>query len=236
MTTRLGIIGGSGLSRSGAFGGSEGEEVDTPHGPPSSRVEAGERIAFLARHGSEHQIPPHRINHQANLWALKETGVSAVVGSCSVGSLQAEIAPGTLVVPDDYVSFWDVPAYFDDQVQHITPSLDQGLRQQLVETGKVRGVPVQDGGVYVQTRGPRLETKAEVRILREFGDLLGMTMATEATLAQELGLRYASLCSVDNYGHGITKEPPTFEDIRRTQEMNARVVRGVLQGLAERME
>lgn len=236
MTTPLGIIGGSGLSYSGAFDASAGQEVDTPHGPPSSPVETGELIAFLARHGSDHQIPPHRINHRANLWALKEAGASAVVGSCSVGSLQTEIAPGTLVVPDDYVSFWDVPAYYDDQVQHITPSLDPDLRKQLVQAAKAQGVPVQDGGVYVQTRGPRLETRAEVRILREFGDLLGMTMATEATLAQELGLRYASLCSVDNYGHGITKEPPTFEDIRRTQESNARVVRNVLQAVAERME
>jgi 5'-methylthioadenosine phosphorylase len=103
--------------------------------------------------------------------------------------LQTEIAPGTLVVPDDYVSFWDVPAYYDDQVQHITPSLDPDLRKQLVQAAKAQGV-----------------------------------------------LRYASLCSVDNYGHGITKEPPTFEDIRRTQESNARVVRNVLQAVAERME
>ncbi|MCJ2530904.1 MAG: MTAP family purine nucleoside phosphorylase [Candidatus Thermoplasmatota archaeon] len=233
MITRLGIIGGSGLSRSNVFRTSEESEVDTPHGPPSSAVETGERVAFLARHGADHQIPPHRINHRANLWALKEAGASAVVGSCSVGSLQAEIAPGNLVVPDDYVSFWEIPTYFDDQVQHITPTLDPGLRQQLVRAAKTRSVPVRDGGVYVQTRGPRLETKAEVRVLRKFGDIVGMTMATEATLAQELDLRYASLCSVDNYSHGITKEPLTFEDICRTQEANARVVQGVLQTFVE---
>jgi purine nucleoside phosphorylase len=160
VTTPLGIIGGSGFSRSGVFDAPEGKKVDTPHGPPSSPVEAGKRVAFLARHGTDHQIPPHRINHRANLWALKEAGASAVVGSCSVGSLQAEIAPGNLVVPDDYVSFWDVPAYYDDQVQHITPSLDPDLREQLVQAAKAQGVPVRDGGVYVQTRGPRLETKA----------------------------------------------------------------------------
>ncbi len=233
MTTRLGIIGGSGLAQSGAFASTERRQVETPHGSPSSTLALGDRVAFLARHGADHRIPPHRINHQANLWALKEAGVSAVVGTSSVGSMQVEIAPGTLVVPDDYVSLWEIPTFFEDEVQHITPTLDQRLRRQLVDAARHRGAPVRDGGVYVQTRGPRLETKAEIRVLRRFGDLVGMTMAAEATLAQELGLPYASLCSVDNYSHGITREPLAFEDIRRTQEANARVVQGVLQTFVE---
>ncbi|MFQ5919447.1 MAG: MTAP family purine nucleoside phosphorylase [Thermoplasmata archaeon] len=232
MTTRLGIIGGSGLSQSGLLGQAERREVETPHGSPSGALEVGE-VTFLARHGADHRIPPHRINHRANLWAMKEAAVSAIVGISSTGSLRVEIAPGTLVVPDDYVSFWEIPTFFDEEVQHVTPTLDPDLRRRLVRAARRRGAHVQDGGVYVQTRGPRLETKAEIRILRRFGDLVGMTMAAEATLAQELDLAYASLCTVDNYAHGITKEPPTFEDIRRTQESNARVVHGVLTALLE---
>ncbi len=233
MTTRLGIIGGSSLSKSSPFAPTEREEIETPFGPPSSDMEHGDRVAFLRRHGADYRIPPHRINHRANIWALKETGVSAVVGSSSVGSLHVETAPGSLVVPDDYVSLAEIPTFFDDEIRHITPTLDQGLRTQLVDAVKNRGTSLGDGGVYVQTRGPRLETKAEIRVLQRLGDVVGMTMAAEATLAQELGLPYASLCSVDNYAHGITKEPLAFDDIRRTQESNMRVVRGVLQAFVE---
>ncbi|MFQ6013343.1 MAG: MTAP family purine nucleoside phosphorylase [Thermoplasmata archaeon] len=228
MKPRLGIIGGSGLSQSSAFATSERREFETPHGPPSSPVELGERVAFLARHGAAHRIPPHRINHKANLWALKKAGVAGVVGTSSVGSLKEEIVPGTLVVPNDYLSLWDIPTYFDDEIRHVTPVLDDDLRRRLVEVARDRGVGIHEGGVYVQTRGPRLETKAEIRVLRGFGDLVGMTMAAEATLASELDLPYASLCSVDNYCHGITDEALSFEDIRRTQQSNARVVRAVL--------
>ncbi len=233
MTTRLGIIGGSSLSKSSPFALTQEEEIETPYGPPSSDMELGDRVAFLRRHGADYRIPPHRINHRANLWALKETGVSVVVGTSSVGSLQVETAPGSLVVPDDYVSLAEIPTFFDDEVRHITPTLDDGLKKQLVAAARKRGAPVRDGGVYVQTRGPRLETRAEIRVLQRFGDVVGMTMAAEATLAQELGLPYASLCSVDNYAHGVTKESPTFEDVRRTQESNMRVVQGVLQAFAE---
>ncbi len=233
MTTRLGIIGGSSLSKSSPFAVTREEEIETPYGPPSSDMELGDRVAFLRRHGADYRIPPHRVNHRANIWALKETGVSVVVGASSVGSLQVETAPGSLVVPDDYISLAVIPTFFDDEVRHITPALDRGLRKQLVDAATKRGAPVSDGGVYVQTRGPRLETKAEIRLLQRFGDVVGMTMAAEATLAQELGLPYASLCSVDNYAHGITKEPLAFEDIRRTQESNMRVIRGVLQAFVE---
>lgn len=233
VTARLGIIGGSVLSQSSAFDAAESREVDTPHGSPSSPLHVGQAVTFLARHGPDRRIPPHRVNHHANLWAMKEAGVAAIVGASSVGSLQVEIAPGNLVVPEDYVSFWDIPTFFDEEIRHVTPALDPALRARLVGTARARGVSVHDGGVYVQTSGPRLETKAEIRVLRRFGDLVGMTMAAEATLAQELDLPYASLCSVDNYAHGVTKEPPTFEDIRRTQESNMRVVEGVLRAFTE---
>ena len=230
MTIRLGIIGGSGLSQANLFAGAESREMETPHGPPSGPLEIGE-VAFLARHGTDHRIPPHRINHRANLWAMKEAGVPAIVATSSSGSLHPEIAPGTLVVPDDYVSFCAIPTYFNDEVRHITPSLDEALRARLIKAARHQGARVQDGGVYVQTQGPRLETKAEIRVLRRFGDVVGMTMAAEATLAQELDLPYASLCTVDNYAHGVAKESPTFEAIRRTQESNIAVLQEVLKAL-----
>ncbi len=206
--------------------------VSTPHGKPSAPLEVGSfgsrEVAFLARHGPRHRIPPHRINHKANLWAIKEAGVERVVSTSSVGSLQLEVKPGELVVPDDYLSPWEVPTYHDEEVVHVTPELDPSLRKALVTAARDCGVPVHDGGVYVQTRGPRLETRAEIRLMREFGDVVGMTMASEATLSKELNVPYAALCSVDNYCHGIVDEALTYEAIVEVQKENAETLRRVL--------
>lgn len=236
MKRRLSIVGGSDLYRS-VLESVETKEVDTPFGTPSSRLKVGifgqVEVPFLARHGPDHTIPPHRVNHRANLWSLKEAGAGRVVGVSSVGSLREEMPPGTLVVPDDYVSLWETPTYHDEEVTHITPTLDAELRADLLRAGEREGVPLRDGGVYVQTRGPRLETKAEIRLLRDFGDLVGMTMGSEATLAQELGLGYASLCAVDNYCHGIGDEPLSYEAIRVQHASSFTAVRRVLKALLE---
>jgi 5'-methylthioadenosine phosphorylase len=189
---------------------------------------AGVSVAFLPRHGKDHRIPPHKLNHRANLWALKEIGVSRVIGTSSTGSLKKMIHPGTFVVPDDFVAFWEIPTFFDDRVVHSTPSLDPALRAILVAAAKAAGASTKDGGVYVQTTGPRLETRAEIAFFKKVGDVVGMTMASEATLACELGLPYASLCTVDNFAHGIVDEPLTFEAIRNTQRANAALTRTVV--------
>lgn len=240
VKARLGIIGGSGLYQSGLLESSEFLEVSTPYGSPSAPVEVGlfgdKSIAFLARHGPEHRIPPHRINHKANLWALKEVGIQRLVATSSVGSLKLEIRPGEFVMPSDYICPWDVPTYYDEEVVHITPDLETNLRTALVEAARQVGVTVHDGGVYVQTRGPRLETKAEIRLFKGFGDVVGMTMASEATLSQELDIPYGSLCTVDNYCHGIIDEPLTYEEIVSVQKKNADVLRKVLRAFLEAVE
>lgn len=237
MKPRFGIVGGSGLSRAGLLEGAEARKVPTPYGDPSGRLEVGTwvgaGVAFLSRHGPRHAIPPHQVNHKANLWALKEQGVEGVVATSSVGSLDRDLGPGTLVVPDDYLCPWERVTYFDAEVVHVTPGLDPDLRRGLVEAGRREGLEVRDGGVYVQTRGPRLETRAEIRFLAGLGDLVGMTMASEATLAREIGLPYASLCSVDNYAHGLVEGPLTYEEIQRVQAQNADTVRRVLRAFLE---
>jgi 5'-methylthioadenosine phosphorylase len=237
---RLGIIGGSGLYKSGLLTSEELREISTPYGEPSAPLEVGlfggKKVAFLARHGPEHRIPPHMINHRANLWALKEAGVERLVSTSSVGSLRLDIRPGELVVPSDYLCPWDVPTYYDEEVVHVTPELDEALRRVLVRAAQQAGVAVHDGGVYVQTRGPRLETRAEIRLFRSFGDVVGMTMASEATLARELEIPYASICTVDNYCHGIVDEPLTYDEIVRVQRENAEVLRRVLRAFLEAFE
>lgn len=225
MPTRLALIGGSGLGDLSFLERTIARAVTTPYGPPSSELLFGRigdtEVVVLSRHGPEHTIPPHRINHRANLWALKEMGVRRIVAASSVGSLNRNLRPGTLVVPHDYLCLWDIPTFHDDRVVHVTPGLDEGIRAALVSAAKGKGIASRARAVYAQTRGPRLETKAEIRLLRDYADVVGMTMASEATLAAELALAYGSVCTVDNYAHGLTQKPLTYEAIAKAQRGNA---------------
>lgn len=237
MKGALGILGGTNLSDPALLGETREVDAETPFGPPSDKVfagaVAGTSFLLLPRHGRDHTIPPHRVNHRANVAALKFRGASKILAVSSVGSLHEAIEPATLLVPDDFLAFWDIPTFYDDRVVHITPAFDEELRRTLVEAAEALGVPVRDGGVYVQTRGPRLETKAEIRLFRAYGDVVGMTMASEGTLAVETGLGFAGLCSVDNYAHGVTDEPPRYEEIRQRARTNAERVAGVVRRVLE---
>jgi len=235
----VGLIGGSGLRTPALLENPERKPVDTPYGKTSDvpvRGRHGDAIVlFLSRHGTDHHVPPHRLNHRANLWALKELGATAILATASTGSLKKTIRPGSFVVPDDFVAFWTIPTFHDDDVVHATPGLDARLRDALTSAAKATGASVRSRGVYVQTSGPRLETPAEVRHFATLGDVVGMTMASEATLAGELGLPYAAVCSVDNYCNGIVERPLTFDQIRATQAKNADALRRILERTLERI-
>ena len=228
----VGIIGGSALGDAFELEDEQAKFLVTPHGAPSDPPRMGKRgavtVIFLPRHGKDHRIPPHKLNHRANLWAMKEIGATHILATSSTGSLKKTIHPGTFVVPDDFIGYWDIPTYYDDRVVHATPSLDGAVRAALVTAAKEAQATVHDGGTYVQTTGPRLETRAEVAHFKKIGDVVGMTMASEATLASELGIPYASLCTVDNFCNGIVDEPLTFEKIRETQRQNANLTRTVI--------
>ena len=228
----IAIIGGSALGDAFDLDREETRSVVTPHGAPSDppRIgrHAGVSVAFLPRHGKDHRIPPHKLNHRANLWALKELGATHILGTSSTGSLKKTIHPGHFVVPHDFVGFWNIPTFYDERVVHATPSLDPGIREALVAAARGARATVKDRGVYVETTGPRLETRAEIAFFRTIGDIVGMTMASEATLASEIGIPYASLCTVDNFAHGIVDEPLSFEQIRATQRANAALTRTVV--------
>jgi len=235
----VGIIGGSALGDAFELEDEQAKFLVTPHGAPSDPPRMGKRgavtVIFLPRHGKDHRIPPHKLNHRANLWAMKEIGATHILATSSTGSLKKTIHPGTFVVPDDFIGYWDIPTYYDDRVVHATPSLDGAVRAALVAAAKEAQATVLDGGTYVQTTGPRLETRAEVAHFKKIGDVVGMTMASEATLASELGIPYASLCTVDNFCNGIVDEPLTFEKIRETQRQNADLTRTVVGKALERI-
>jgi 5'-methylthioadenosine phosphorylase len=131
------------------------------------------------------------------------------------GSLKKAIKPGSLVIPDDYLSFSVIPTFFKDRIIHITPALDESLRASIINAARKGRIKIVPTGVYVQTAGPRLETKAEIGILKNYGDIIGMTLASEATLAQEIGLGYAAICTVENYANGLSKAPLDFDNIAK---------------------
>jgi len=198
----LGIIGGTSLLFA-TLPALEKRELATPFG--TAELLCGKNLVMLMRH--QHNRPPHRINFRANLAAMALAGVTDIVAFGSSGSLKKEIAPGTLLIPTDYVSVTDIPSIHDHAIEHVRPELSETLAQTLAEL-----VPAaRFGGVYVQTRGPRIETMAEVQALAGIADVVGMTVASEATLACELGMNFAALCTIENYANGLGDEVLTYE-------------------------
>ena len=210
----IGIIGGSGFANLVGLRNVRRKVARTPWGDPSSALSLGELdgtpIVFVARHGYGHTIAPHDINYRANVWALKDAGVSQVISVAAVGGIRADLAPGSLLVPDQLVDYsWGrQSSYFsgpDQPVVHIdfTHPYDGALRERLLAAARQVGEPVIDGGCYGCTQGPRLETAAEIRRLARDGcDMVGMTGMPEAVLAREAELAYAALAIVTNRAAG----------------------------------
>lgn len=213
---RLAIIGGSGFTTLAGLEILSRRAVSTPYGTTSAALVegrlAGAPVVFLPRHGDHHGIPPHRINYRANIRALADAGADDVIALAAVGGIAPAFRPGALCVPDQLVDYTSDRAHTfhdgdapGDEVVHIdfTRPYCPTLRQELVQAGTAAGIEVLDGGTYAATQGPRLETAAEiVRLERDGCDLVGMTGMPEAALARELGLCYASLAFVVNWGAG----------------------------------
>jgi 5'-deoxy-5'-methylthioadenosine phosphorylase len=206
------VIGGSGLTRLNGPELLARKEIQTPYGAPSAPLLQGRlgatEIVFLARHGEQHQFPPHRINYRANLWALAQLKVQGIISIATVGSLIPEWRPGALVLPDqliDYTSNRD-HSFFDAEAVHVdfTEPFDGGLRGRIAGALTRLELPYQQHATYGCTQGPRLESAAEIRRLRRDGcDLVGMTAMPEAGLARELTIPYATLAVVANHAAGI---------------------------------
>jgi len=211
--------------------------VNTKFGQPSSPLQIFDygigRVIIISRHGLDRSIPPHNINHRANIEALRTSNVEHVISLTSVGSLKKHLKPPSIMIPDDYINLWNPLSIFDHTIEHITPGLDQELRQTLLAAAKRIDMPVLDSGIYAQTIGPRLETKAEVRMLQNFADVVGMNMATEATLCKEAGLAYANISSIDNYANGIQKEELDFAEILDQAKANMDKVKKLVAAVLE---
>ena len=198
---KIAFISGTSIVKSDLFAGWEVRTIDTEFGPVAYKS-SGDHV-LINRHGYEFPLPPHSINYRANIRALANLGYSDIVSLNSVGSLDPQLPPGTFVSCGDYVSLQQGPATFHDQeLKGGAPAIANNLIPQIV-AGLGDEFTIHQNKVYVQMRGPRFETKAEIRIIKDWGDVVGMTAAFEADLCSEAGLKYNSLALIDNFANGL---------------------------------
>ncbi len=232
------VIGGSGVG--GILGDAPRQHrLATPWGAPSGPIEEGRlgelRVLFLSRHGPGHTIPPHRVNYRANVDALRELGAEAIVTVSSVGSLREELAPGSFVLPSQFVDLTrQRPTTFFDggRVYHVSMAdpFCAELSAAAAEAGRRAGAPFAEGRTYVCVEGPRFSTRAESAYFRGFADVIGMTLVPEVTLARERGICYVCLAMVTDYDVWAEK-PVDASEIVATMTKNVARMRRVLAGL-----
>ncbi len=239
----FGVIGGTGLTRLAGLEVLERRDMATPYGTPSAPLLIGrlhERdVIFLSRHGKEHQIPPHKVNYRANLWALRELGVEQVLAFAATGGITSAMWPTRIVVPDQIIdyTYGRAHTFFEedlDDVVHIdfTHPYCQLLREAIIAAAVQVDCAIEPQGVYAATQGPRLETAAEIEKLRRDGcDIVGMTGMPEAALARELGLCYASISVVANWAAGVGDEAITMAQVRSTIEQGMQEGGDILRAL-----
>lgn len=242
----LGIIGGTGLTEFANLNISRRLIARTPYGEPSQPLVFGEingvEVVFLARHGGGHTIPPHAVNYRANIWALQSVGVTSLLAVATVGSIQASLKPGDIVLPNQIIdyTYGRKNTYYDGielPVKHIdfTHPYDETMRQTCLRVANENSVSLVDGGVYACVQGPRLETAAEInRMERDGGTIVGMTGMPEAALARELNMPYVALCPVANYaaGRADSANAIVFEQVMPLLNQTMNTVRGLIEQLA----
>ena len=243
----LAVIGGTGVYKLAALDDVQTHEVETAYGAPSGPVRVGllngQRVAFLARHGEGHSIPPHKINYRANLQALKDLGATRVLALNTVGGITDACGPRVLACPDQLIDYtWGRISTICEEPGTEVLHVDFGdpythlLRQQILAAARASGVSLVDGGCYGATQGPRLETRAEIRRLRRDGcDLVGMTGMPEAGLAREMGLEYACLAIVANWAAGCgTDEEITMDEVLANVAAASAGIPALVEALARR--
>lgn len=238
MKVKIGIIGGSGVYDPEVFEVREEVGMKTPYGPPSDNLVLGEMdgvgVAFLPRHGKGHRIPPHKVNSRANLWAMKQLGVERLISPCAVGSEKEDHRPGDLVIVDQFIDFTKNRDYtFFDGPETVHVSMADPfcpeLREIFIDQAGSMGIPCHSKGTYICIEGPRFSTRAESRMFRELGEVIGMTLVPECQLARELEMCYVSLAMITDYDTW-SDHPVDTATVLATMADNMDKIRSMLRG------
>jgi len=244
--TVLGIIGGSGFYQMSGLDRVEEIALDTPFGKPSDTYHRGRlgevEVVFLSRHGRGHRILPSELNYRANLWGMKKLGVEHLVSVSSAGSMKEHIAPGDLLVANQFVdhTYKRHPTFFGEGiVGHVSLAdpVCADLSRDLVAAGRAAGAKIHDGGTYFCIEGPQFSTRAESNLYRSWGvDVISMTAMQEARLAREAELCYAVLVLVTDYDcwHESVAAVDIGE-ILRVMRLNVERAQGAVAILAQRI-
>ncbi|HZU16394.1 MAG TPA: S-methyl-5'-thioadenosine phosphorylase [Candidatus Dormibacteraeota bacterium] len=248
VKAEVGVFGGSGFYR--FLDEVEFVAVDTPYGPPSDRVALGElggvRVAFLPRHGARHQLPPGAINYRANLWALKELGVSRVLAPAAAGSLQPQVKPGDFVICDQFVdrTRGRADSFFSEgpRVAHVSAAdpYCPVLRGLAIATARELGITVHERGTVVVIQGPRFSTRAESRWFSTMGwEVVNMTQYPEVVLARELELCYVNISLITDYDVGLEDhpevQPVSVAEVEKVLADNNQRVQRLIRALVPRL-
>jgi 5'-methylthioadenosine phosphorylase len=239
---KVGLIGGSGLEKVSLFDNLQDLHVQTPYGAPSSLILKASfpdgELYIISRHGRDHTITPTHVNNRANISALKQLGCNHVLATTACGSLREEIGRGDIVIPDQFIDFTQHRAnsFHDDFVEtgpvhaSMPDPFDQGLREILISTAKGKNIRCHPKGTIVTIEGPRFSTRAESQMFRLLGaDIINMSIAPEAALANEAKLNYAAIALSTDYDCWKTDEDPvTWDEIFRVFEENVKHVTNLL--------
>lgn len=238
MPAQFGIIGGTGVYSPEMLDNLQEETVGTPYGEVKVTIGtyAGKEVAFIPRHGADHSVPPHLINYRANIKALQAVGVTKIVATAAVGSLNPAMAPGSLVLVDQFLDFTkNRPQTFYEGgpqgVVHIdlTEPYCPELREVLRSAAAASRIELPEGATYVCTEGPRFETPAEIRMYSRLGgDLVGMTGVPEVVLAREAEICYATVAMVTNFAAGISPAPLTHSEVVEAMRNNTDTLRRLI--------
>jgi 5'-methylthioadenosine phosphorylase len=242
---RVGVFGGSGFYS--FLDDVRTVELTSPYGPPSAPVSIGtidgQDVAFLPRHGLKHELPPHKINFRANVWALKELGVERIVGPCAAGSLKRDVKPGEFVICDQLVdrttgrtdTFYDGPT--TTHIAFADPYCPE-LRSLAIGAGRAEGITVHERGTVVTIQGPRFSTRAESKWFQDAGwEVINMTQYPEAYLARELEICYVNISLITDYDVGVEgeTEPVSHEAVLQVFNANNERLRNLLFAMIPRI-
>jgi len=239
---KIGIIGGSGLDNPDILKDGKDISIVTPYGSPSSPLKQGTinntAVVLLARHGRNHSIPPTQVNNRANIWALKELGCTHILATTACGSLRKDIQRGDLVILDQFIDFTRhrqvsfFEEFKDGKINHtpMATPFSNDLRQKLITTCQELQLSHHNTGTVITIEGPRFSTKAEGKMFRLWGaDVINMSIAPEAILANELSIPYAAIAMSTDYDCLFDDvEPVTWDDILKVFHQNVDKVTSVL--------